>query len=463
MPPPATPPSTSPAEAGAAAPDHAATAGEAQRRLGAAGPPSRREHKRDARRSRAGARANHWEAAFFALLAAAAAALALLRPDKAIDFHVYVENARHYFLAGAAMYGPHSGTGWAGGVYRYPPIFLDLFRPLSLLPLRWGAALWAVGKLALGGALAVRLRRRWHLASILPFWPALLLVAAYFIQELRYGNAQFYIVALVVLAFLADDPRWGGFWLGFAAALKVWPLFFFPCLVPRRRLRMLGAAVASGVGWTLLPVLWRGWTAQGRLLAQWLAQERSIAATSAARGELWYPGQSLHDVMARYLGVLNYSRLADARYVQVAWAHCAPATVERLWWAVVAVLLVAMFGWLWRAQGSEDGVVALLFCGVVVFEPHVHRLILETLLWSALWLASERAQGRLAGWRRALFWLAVAAAVAQPLVPGAARQRWLQVYGVDFFFVVVPLTAVVARQAWLGHIADRQARAAAAD
>ncbi|HVA62503.1 MAG TPA: cyanophycinase [Terriglobales bacterium] len=32
---------------------------EAQRRLGAAGPPSRREHKRDARRSRAGARANH--------------------------------------------------------------------------------------------------------------------------------------------------------------------------------------------------------------------------------------------------------------------------------------------------------------------------------------------------------------------------------------------------------------------
>ncbi len=32
---------------------------EAQRRLGAAGPPSRREHKRDARRSRAGARAHH--------------------------------------------------------------------------------------------------------------------------------------------------------------------------------------------------------------------------------------------------------------------------------------------------------------------------------------------------------------------------------------------------------------------
>ena len=32
--------------------------GEAQRRLGASGPPSRREHKRDARRRRAGARAN---------------------------------------------------------------------------------------------------------------------------------------------------------------------------------------------------------------------------------------------------------------------------------------------------------------------------------------------------------------------------------------------------------------------
>ena len=432
MPPPATPPSTSPAKPAPADYGHAAAA-------------------------------TRWEAAVFALLAAAAAALALLRPDKAIDYRVYFENARHYFLAGAAMYGPASGTGWAGGVYRYPPIFLDLFRPLSLLPLALGAALWAAGKLALGGALAMRLRRRWGLASILDFWPALLLVAAYFIQELRYGNAQFYIVALVVLAFLSDDPGWGGFWLGLAAALKIWPLFFFPCLLVRKRLRMLCAAVASGVGWTLLPVLWRGWAAQWQLLGQWLAQERSIAATSAASGELWYPGQSLHDVMARYLGVLNYSRLADVHYVQVAWAHLSPASVERLWWIAVALLLVAMFWWLWRAQGVEDGVVALLFCGVVVFEPHVHRLILETLLWPALWLASEQARGRLSGWRSALYGLAVAAAVLQPLVPGAARQRWLQDYGVDFFLVVVPLTVVVARQAWLRRIADVRARAVAAD
>ncbi|MGH9393411.1 MAG: glycosyltransferase family 87 protein, partial [Terriglobales bacterium] len=386
------------------------------------------------------------DVALFAVLAAAAAALALARPDKAIDFRVYWENTRHYFGGGAAMYGPASGTGWAGGVYRYPPIFLDLFRPLARLPLRWGAAMWAAGQLACAGALAIELRRRWQLPSVLAAFPALLLLAPYAIQELRYGNVQLYIVVLACAAFVAAErhPGWGGLGLGLAAALKVWPLFFFPCLAVQRRWRMLAAALGFGAGFTLAPALWRGWSAQWTLLGQWLGQERAIAATSASWGELWYPGQSLHDVLARYLTRIDYSRLADAAYPQIAWLRLSPAALDRVWWIAAALVLGGMFALLWRARAASDASVALMCCGVVVLEPHVHRLILVTLLWPALYLAAALRRGKLQGWQRALFWFAVAASVLEPLVPGSGRQRALQVYGADFWLVVLPVTAVVA-------------------
>lgn len=384
----------------------------------------------------------------FALLALAAALLALLRPDKAIDFHVYFENARHYY-AGASMYGPGSGMAWPGGVYRYPPIFLDLFRPLALLPLRVAVVLWAVGKIAAGAAIVIALRKRWGLRDAAALWPGLLLVAAYFIQELRYGNAQFYIVLMVMAAFLVERPVGRGFWLGWATALKVWPLFFLPCLLVQRKWKAAGWMAAWGAGWTLLPVLWRGWNAQMALLHQWLAQERGIAALSAAAGELWYPGQSLHDVLARYLRVIDYARLADAAaYHQIAWLHLAPATLEHLWMLLAGALTLAMFYWLARMQGSADGAVALMFAMEVLLEPHVHRLVMVTLLWPALWLSAEWAHARLRGRAQIWLWAAVAASVLEPLVPGAARQRALQTYGSDFFLVIVPLVVLCGGWAW---------------
>lgn len=388
-----------------------------------------------------------WEWLAFSLLALAAAAYAALHPAKAIDFGVYFDNARHYF-AGATMYGPRSGAGWPGGVYRYPPIFLDLFRSLAALPLGLGAALWAGGKLIGGGAAVIALRKRWRLRHTLLLWPGLLLVAAYFIQELRYGNFQFYSVLMVMAGFVSGRALWRGFWLGWAAALKVWPLFFLPCLLARRRWRDAGSMAAWAVGWTLLPVLWRGWHAQMRLFAQWLAQERGIAAVSRAYGELWYPGQSLHDVLARYARIIDYRHLVDARYPQIAWLHLSPASLDRLWWTLAVLLTLALFFWLGRARGPDDGVVALLFCAVMVLEPHVHRLILVALLWPALWLSAEWQHGRLRGRAQVWFWLAVAASALEPLVPGAGRQRWLQAYGSDFWLVLVPLTALTAWYAW---------------
>lgn len=405
---------------------------------------------------------------FFGLLAALAALLPLLRPEKANDYRVYWEGARHYFAGQAPMYGPGSGAGSRGGLYRYPPLFLDLFRPLAALPLRWGAALWAVGKVLCAGGLAIALRRRWGLASIVPLWPGMLLLAPYLVQEVRGGNAQFYIVALVAGAWLLGErhPVWGGVGLGLAAALKAWPLFFLPCLLAQRRWRWAATAGAAFAGWTLLPALWRGWGAQWRLLWTWMAEERGVETIGNRLGQIWYPGQSLHDVMMRYLAVMDYSGLPDSHYRQVAWMHLALPTIEGLWLAAVVVLLAGLFAALaWgtgRSVGGEAAVAAM-FCAVVVVEPHVHRIIFVTLLWPALWLAARQAQGGWGGARRALWWLAIAAAVVEPLVPGAARQRALQVYGMDFWLVLVPLTVLSASLLELRRSPDWRRPGAEAD
>ena len=76
-------------------------------------------------------------------------------------------------------------------------------------------------------------------------------------------------------------------------------------------------------------------------------------------------------------------------------------------------------------------------------EPNVQKLTYTTLLWPILYagvLMAERGVSR--SWR----WLltgALAVAVLQPLVPGAASQRLMQVLGIDFLGVLVPLTVAL--------------------
>ncbi|MGH9519304.1 MAG: glycosyltransferase family 87 protein, partial [Terriglobales bacterium] len=295
------------------------------------------------------------------------------------------------------------------------------------------------------------LARRWELSSPLLLWPGFLLLAPYAIQELRYGNAQLLIVLLVIWAFLFADhhPHSAGVILGLAVALKVWPLFFLPCLLTLRRWRFTLTATAATIVWTLVPVLWRGPMAQFRLLGQWLVQERAIAATAARTVGFWYPGQSLHDVLARYLTVVNYGLLPDSQYGQVAWLQLSPAALQWVWWTLSATLTFTMLLLLARRYAAPvDAAVAFLFCALLVLEPHVHRIIYVSLAWPALWLASERVHGRLTGLDANLYWLSVAVAVLEPLIPGGGRQRWLQVYGTDFWLVLLPLTVVAVLRLW---------------
>ena len=56
-----------------------------------------------------------------------------------MDFRVYYHGAEGVLNESRPVYGNYSGMGWPMH-YRYPPIFLFLAMPFTLLPLPWASA-----------------------------------------------------------------------------------------------------------------------------------------------------------------------------------------------------------------------------------------------------------------------------------------------------------------------------------
>src|SRR5437016_2119705 len=162
-----------------------------------------------------------------ALIAVLAALYVARHP---MDFRVYYFGARGVFDGTRPVYGRSSGLGWPMH-YRYPPLFLLLFAPLAMLPLGLAAAIWVVGKVAVLVVLLRALERRLKPATTFgwqnghqngPRGPqngppkpqngdqnvvarfsrryaviiSFLLITPYLVEEFRYGNAQFFVVAL---------------------------------------------------------------------------------------------------------------------------------------------------------------------------------------------------------------------------------------------------------------------------
>ncbi len=210
-----------------------------------------------------------------------------------VDFPVYHYSTRHMLARSAPLYGPESGIGWPQ-VYRYPPLFLILFIPFALLPLRLSAIIWAALKLLTLGFLArglfLRLQMRGlglQLLSVLPALPYLAL-------EFHYGNVQFFIFALVAAAFLSLDERpvLAAVAVALAISVKVWPLFFVPYLIVRRRFAVATLSLALSAGLTLLPASYFGWHANASLLREWASQEFRVATTAGEPAVIGFPSQS---------------------------------------------------------------------------------------------------------------------------------------------------------------------------
>lgn len=362
---------------------------------------------------------------------AALSYFAALRP---VDFPVYHYASRTMLTRTGPMYGPQSGIGWPQ-VYRYPPLFLLLFLPFALLPLRFAAIIWAALKFAVLGLLAralfSRLRIYGHGFQFLSLLPAL----PYLAVEFHYGNVQFFIFALVAAALLClkKRPSLAAFALALAISIKVWPLFFVPYLVARKRTAVAGLALALTVLLTLLPAGYFGWRTNGSLLYQWAHQELGVASTAGEPGLVGFPSQSLHSVLMRFFVSLNYTELTDSNYPKLNLGNFDPQAVEAMWLILAAAGYMGLLLLARRAKSNDLTIHAVAFCALLLLQPFTQIGDLVILFWPiAVALAALRDDADVPAWIRAALYTAMSLMVLKPLIPDRNEQRLLQVLGVDF-------------------------------
>jgi hypothetical protein len=365
-----------------------------------------------------------------------------------MDFRVYHYGTRGFFDGTRPMYGESSGLGWPLH-YRYPPLFMLLFAPFALVPIAVSAAIWVVLKILvlLWLVHAVTLRMRSTDPSDEWLVP-LLLAGAYVVEDFRYGNAQFFIVALVCCGLLLarERPLISGASLALGIAVKAWPLFFLPYLAVRRDWRAVGWIVVFVPVFTLLPSVWLGVPATITLLEEWFTQEFS---TQLGESEIWFPNQSLRGVLMRYLTVIDYSRLPDSNYPLVHFLDIGAQTVRTIWFVVGGALYLGLLA-LAHFRRETEGLVehGLAFCLLALLEPFTQKYALVVLIWPAL------VAGRLVRIPtvRLLIFLAAVLVLVQPLAPGSAAQRLLQVIGLDFAATaVMALSLAYASVKLSGH------------
>lgn len=351
-----------------------------------------------------------------------------------VDFLVYYHAARVLVDGHGSFYGLQSGIGWPQ-FFRYPPLFLVAFLPIALLPLKSAVIVWAALKCAILFFVAKELAIRTEFPPGGWWWLVpVCFCGAFFVQEFRFGNAQFLIFALVAASLwnLRRRPMWSAFTLALAVSLKVWPLFFLPYVAARRHLRVASLTAAFIVGLTLLPSVHFGWPGNIALLRQWTAQEWG---TGSLGEQAWFPSQSLGGVLQRYLTAMDFSKWPDPNYPHTNFAALDPRDV-RLAWLVLTV--IGYGGLLLLARATPDAlgslIDALSFCALPLLQPFAYRPEMIVLLWPAMAAGTLLARRKaLPKWALICLCGAVVIEGAEPLIPGAQTQRFFQSAGVDFW------------------------------
>ncbi len=311
------------------------------------------------------------------LLAILIALLAREAATHSIDFPVYHRAARQIIEGNYELYPveAYGGTPGPSQGFRYLPAVAFLFLPFGWLPLEWSAlafyalkfvALWWVGATIARYAGAATWGRR---AFILAF----LTVGGYMAEELRFGNAHFFCIWLMVLAF---DRAQKGAVLAPAAALavaiatKVTPLALLAYFALRRKWAVCAATLAVFGLLVIAPAAVMGWAGNVRQLRAFT----TYALEKVDEGDNY----SLRGVLVRHLSPGH----ADISHIEANIANLSPPVITGLWVAGLVVLGLAALAALWRER--DDPITRLLefsivLTGIVLVSPHTQRRYFVTL------------------------------------------------------------------------------------
>ncbi|OFV97160.1 MAG: hypothetical protein A3F68_03320 [Acidobacteria bacterium RIFCSPLOWO2_12_FULL_54_10] len=374
---------------------------------------------------------------------AAVASYYLLTPG--IDFQVYHAAGNATLQGGSQLYGPQSGLGWPMQ-YRYPPLFLLLFAPFAVLPLAVAFVIWNFIKLVVLGMLLITFTRQSSLKGLSPNWMvASVLAIPYLFLEFKYGNAQFFVFALVCLTLLSlpEHPVRAGGALGLAIGLKVWPLFFVPYLFAGKHWKAASYAAIGAVLITLAPMIYWGWSGNLDLLQQWYGYEHQIAGTPA---HMWFPSQSLRGLLTRYLTDIPYETLPDPNYMKINLASLDGGLVYFLWILLAGCGYLALLKTAWKQEqgASKLEMHGLAMCALALLQPHSQKQTALVVLILPAIVASARLKDTMPQWGKMCVYGAITASVVQLVFASSRAQRLFQVLGVDTLIMSLLAIGLIA-------------------
>ena len=409
------------------------------------------------------------------IFAVVAVAASIYLSTRTVDFQVYYLGSGDFFRGIRPVYGALSGVGWPMN-YRYPPLFLFIFAPLTLIPMTVAAGIWVGSKFVVLACLVRAILKRLDFPRRY-WWVPFLIAGPFVIQEFQYGNVQFFAFALVGVALLwsRTQPVGAGAALALATSVKVWPLFFFPYLAARRDWKTVRSAAVLTVLLTFLPAFYFGIGGTIDLLGQWTRQEVS---TQAGATQFWYPSQSLRGILMRYLTVIDYSvvpeseyprylesigypSVPDTNYVLVDIADLDPFFVRMLWLILAGTAYGALL-MLANKRRNSDGWAShgVAFCALVLLQPFTQKYALAVLLWPAL-VAGVVMAKRVAApaWVRIAVYSATTLVALQPFLSGSPLQRDLQVVGLDFLATCILAAVMIWASLRRGEVAKEPVEA----
>jgi len=303
-----------------------------------------------------------------AVLVAFVVLLAREAATHSVDFPVYHHAARQVLAGNYELYPPeaYEGRPQPSQGFRYAPAVAVLFVPFGFLPLELAAlvffalklvALWYVGATV---ARHVGLSARGRQVLLI----ALVVVGGYVVEELRFGNAHFFCIALMVFAY--DQAESGhvlkpAVALAVAIAMKLTPLALLAYFAVRRRWYLSLSTIAIVGLLLVLPGSVIG-TAEN-------ARQLRAFATYATEKIEEDDNYSLRGALIRYL------RPGHSQ-VDASVANLSLTAVNGIWLFGVVGIGLAVLAALWREV--DDPAIRLLefsivLTAMVLASPHTQR------------------------------------------------------------------------------------------
>ena len=394
---------------------------------------------------------------FLAAAIAMVAALGVVFVRNLTDFSVYYAAGRSLLSGRTDLYAPDFARGVVMD-YRYLPVFILTFAPLSIAPYPIAAWVWHLlntAAIALAVASIVSMFRELTYRRARVWTVAFLIVVPYVAMALDYGNVQLIVTALMfaglTLAIRGRDVSAAAL-LAVAITIKIVPAVTLPYFVVTRRFTLLGLVLIITAGLNLLPSIYFGVAANRDLIADWYTHVIVGQEFHETNGPI---NLSLKGQLRRTFTEVDYTQRVDGdhRYAAINVAALSTSTVDRVWMATAACLFVGALVLIWSSARAPDSTtqqvtdvrlaalqIGLLICVMLFVAPLTSKIYLVALLWPVVAVA-------VAAWdqavvRRALIGVAIMSS-ALPLLPGHTTQRLLLVAGTDFY-VSTAILALVA-------------------